>query len=108
MYPDDHLMAALKKQAGQYLVGKIKEKGQTPLGLPYLFKRDRDIGMGWTPAMRNTFVGIENEWVEDGECLTITKQISLIKKAKIIRCTKNRYMTYGNLNMERKKLIKCG
>ena len=66
MYPDDHLMAALKKQAGQYLVGKIKEKGQTPLGLPYLFKRDRDIGMGWTPAMRNTFVGIENEWVEDG------------------------------------------
>jgi hypothetical protein len=63
---DDHLYDTLRKQAGLWTLRKIKEKGITPLGLPYLFKSDNIYGMGWTPAMPNTWMTVEKEWVEHG------------------------------------------
>lgn len=41
-------------------------KNYTPLGLPYIFKRNNVAINAWTPEMPNTFVEIDNGWVEDG------------------------------------------
>lgn len=66
MEQDNRLHDSLSKQVRQFEIGKIAIKSYTKLGLPYLFKRNNVAGKAWTPAMPNTFVGIDNEWIEDG------------------------------------------
>ena len=66
MDQDKRLYVSLWKQVGQFETGKLKLKSFTPLGLPYLFKRNQVSGKAWTHGMPQTCVTVQNEWVEDG------------------------------------------
>ena len=66
---DSRLREALWRQVAQWRVGKLTIKKFTPLGLPYIFKRNQHSGKMWTPAMPDCNVTCQDAWVEEG-CTT--------------------------------------
>ena len=63
---DTHLREALWKQVAHWRVGKLTIKKFTPLGLPYLFKRNQFSGKAWCPSMPSVSVGADHAWVDEG------------------------------------------
>ena len=63
---DTRLHDALWTQVAQWRSGKIEIKKFTPLGLPYLFKRNQHSGKMWSPCCPHSNMTCRNEWTEDG------------------------------------------